>query len=143
MRAAHSLLIASLLAPWPASAGDSGCKVGNETLEATGRGSLTYGRTSDIWLHFAGLDGNVFEAGKEVAAHLVSNLPELTGRFPLPRPYTADGKRYSAFLLDRTFQHASCPGRQMTALCSLVFLKSGEQGTGASHAKVVCQLTVL
>ena len=142
-RAAQKLLMAGLLGLWPVMANCAECKVGNETLEATGRGSLTYGRSYDVWLHFAGLDGNVFETNKDVAVHLASNWPELSGRHPLPRPYTAEGKRYSAFLFDKTFQHARCPGRQITALCSLVFLKSSHPGTGASHAKVVCQLTVI
>jgi hypothetical protein len=131
---------------WLTPASGAGCAAGNEMLEAFGRGSFAFGRRYDVWLHFAGVDGNVFEAGRadgSVHAYLASNIPQLAGRFALPRPYTEDGKRYSAFLLGATFEHEICPGRRITAMCSLVFLKSDESATGASHAKVACQLTVV
>lgn len=147
MRLPRRLPVACLLLLGLASASRAECPVGNELLEAHGRGSIALSRKYGIALHFAGLDGNVFGAagpqGDAARVHLASNLPALSGAFPVSRPYTPDGLNYSVFLLDARLQDDICRGREITAICSLAFRKSEESRTGANGAKVACQFTVL
>ncbi len=65
MHASGRVLLFLLALAWVTPAGAAECRAGNEMLEAYGRGSLTFGRTYGIWLHFAGLDGDVSKAGQE------------------------------------------------------------------------------
>ena len=137
-------LMLVLLAPVPNAS--AACETGNESLEALGRGSLVLSQRYGIAIRFDGIDGNVFarSPGAEVVnAHITSNVAQLTGSFPVSRPYTGDGVTYSSFLFEKMFHDAVCPGHDISVMCSLVFQKSDESPQGTRRSKVACRFIVL